>query len=650
MWNVLFYTFHIDIFNIQEIELMNRNGFIRVAAAVPRVEVADCHANADHIIDLARKMAADGVRLAVFPELSVTAYTCGDLFLQPTLIDSAFEELHRIARETAELPMVLVVGVPLMFAGALRNCGAVISSGEVKGVQTKEYLPNYGEFYEKRWFRHDARAQHTLFVLDGVRFGVEICEDLWAPIPVSTHQALAGAEIIVNLSASNDLVGKRAKVLELVTHQSTALRCAYVYSASGYGESTTDLVFDGKAIIAELGQTLADSPRWQRDAYYESADLDVQLIRSERVVNSSFTDCRVREDGPEAWKYIDVTPTAPAKTGNELRRPIDPMPFVPADPAKLELQCVETSNIQSLGLAKRMQITRSENVVIGISGGLDSTLALLVACQTFDMLGLSRKGIHAVTMPGFGTSGRTKSNAMKLMEALGVDIREIPIGKAVEMHFRDIQHDPEVRDVTYENAQARMRTLILMDLANEVGGLVLGTGDLSELALGWATYNGDQMSMYGINAGIPKTAIRPQVRWYGSLWPEIAATLDDIIDTPVSPELLPADAGGNIAQKTEDLVGPYELHDFFLYQLLALRRKPSVIYMLALRAFDGQFDSQTIKKWLQTFIRRFFSQQFKRSCMPDGPKVSAVCLSPRGDWRAPSDAEATLWLNNVKNL
>lgn len=629
---------------------MNCKGFIRVAAAVPRVEVANCKANADHIIDLAHKMAADGVRLAVFPELSVTAYTCGDLFLQPTLIDSAFEELHRIARETADMPMVLVVGLPLMIAGALRNCGAVISSGEIKGVQTKEYLPNYGEFYEKRWFRHDARAQHQLYVLDGVRFGVEICEDLWAPIPVSTHQALAGAEIIVNLSASNDLIGKRAKVHELVTHQSSALRCAYIYSASGYGESTTDLVFDGKAIIAELGRTLADSPRWQREAYYESADLDVQLIRSERVVNSSFTDCRVREDGPEAWKYIDVTPAAPAKTDTRLRRRIDPMPFVPSDAAALEQQCVETANIQTLGLAKRLEITRSRAIVVGISGGLDSTLALLVACRTFDLLGLPRTGIHAVTMPGFGTSGRTKSNALKLMEALGVTISEIPIGAAVEQHFCDIGHDPEVHDVTYENAQARMRTLILMDLANKVNGLVLGTGDLSELALGWATYNGDQMSMYGINAGIPKTAIRPQVAWYASQWPDLADTLADIIATPVSPELLPTDTSGSIAQKTEDLVGPYELHDFFLYQLLAMRRKPSVILMLAERAFEGRFDRPTIKKWLQTFIRRFFAQQFKRSCMPDGPKISAVCLSPRGDWRAPSDAEATLWLNDIQNL
>ncbi len=621
-----------------------------MAAAVPRVEVADCRANADHIIGLARTMAADGVRLAVFPELSVTAYTCGDLFLQPTLIDSAFEQMHRIARETADLPTVLVVGMPLMIAGALRNCGVVISSGEVKGVQTKEYLPNYGEFYEKRWFRHDARAQHNLFVVDGVRFGVEICEDLWAPIPVSTHQALAGAEIIVNLSASNDLVGKRAKVHELVTHQSSALRCAYLYSASGYGESTTDLVFDGKAIIAELGRTLADSPRWRREAYYESADVDVQLIRSERVVNSSFTDCRVREDGPELWKYIDVTPAAPVPAARDLRRHIDPMPFVPSDPAALESQCVETANIQSLGLAKRLEITRCRNLVIGISGGLDSTLALLVACRTFDMLGLPRTGIHAVTMPGFGTSGRTKSNAMKLMEALGVTIREIPIARAVEQHFADISHDPALRDVTYENAQARMRTLILMDLANEVGGLVLGTGDLSELALGWATYNGDQMSMYGINAGVPKTAVRPQVAWYATLWPELAPTLADIIDTPVSPELLPADANGTIAQKTEDLVGPYELHDFFLYQLLAMRRKPSVIFLLATIAFDGKFGRDVIRHWLQTFIRRFFAQQFKRSCMPDGPKVGSVCLSPRGDWRAPSDAEANLWLEDIKNL
>lgn len=629
---------------------MERPGFVRVAAAVPRVEVANCETNANHIIDLARKMATDGVRLAVFPELSVTAYTCGDLFLQPTLIHSAFEQLHRIAEETAALPIVIVVGVPLMINGALRNCGAVISSGEIKGVQSKEYLPNYSEFYEKRWFRHDARAQHQLYVLDGVRFGVEICEDLWAPIPVSTHQALAGAEIIVNLSASNDLVGKRANVEKLVEHQSTALRCAYLYSASGYGESTTDLVFDGKAIIAELGSVINSSQRWQMDAFYESADIDIELIRSERVVNSSFTDCRVREDGPELWKYIDVTPKAPAiAICDDLRRPIDAMPFVPSDPEKLALQCHETANIQTHALAKRMATTRCKNLVIGISGGLDSTLALLVACETFDMLGLPRTGIHAVTMPGFGTTGRTKNNAMQLMGALGVDIREIPIGPAVQQHFDDIGHDPTKHDVTYENSQARMRTLILMDLANELNALVLGTGDLSELALGWATYNGDHMSMYGINAGIPKTAIRPQVAYYGKKWPEIAATLTDIIDTPVSPELLPADSDGKIAQKTEDLVGPYELHDFFIYQLLTMRREPAVILQLATTAFRNRFDKETISHWLHTFLRRFFAQQFKRSCLPDGPKVHTVSLSPRGDWRAPSDAEAALWLQQIQN-
>ncbi len=627
---------------------MNRPGFVRVASAVPRVEVANCEANANHIIDLARKMSTDGVRLAVFPELSVTAYTCGDLFLQPTLIHSAKEQLQRIADETASLPIVIVVGVPLMINGALRNCGVVISSGEIKGVQSKEYLPNYSEFYEKRWFRHDARAQHQLYVLDGVRFGVEICEDLWAPIPVSTHQALAGAEIIVNLSASNDLVGKRSNVEKLVEHQSTALRCAYLYSASGYGESTTDLVFDGKAIIAELGKITNSSARWQTEAFYESADIDIELIRSERVVNSSFTDCRVREDGPELWKYIDVTPKAPAIEQTELRRPIDAMPFVPSNPEALEKQCIETANIQTHALAKRMATTRSKDLVIGISGGLDSTLALLVACETFDMLDIPRKGIHAVTMPGFGTTGRTKNNALQLMEALGVDIREIPIGPAVEQHFADIGHNPEKHDVTYENSQARMRTMILMDLANELNALVLGTGDLSELALGWATYNGDHMSMYGINAGIPKTAIRPQVAFYGKKWPNIASTLADIIDTPVSPELLPANNDGMIAQKTEDLVGPYELHDFFIYQLLVMRREPRIILQLATIAFRNRFDKETIRHWLHTFLRRFFAQQFKRSCMPDGPKVHALSLSPRGDWRAPSDADSALWLHQIK--
>lgn len=622
--------------------------FLRVAAAVPRVEVADCRANAGHIIDLARQMAADGVRLAVFPELCVTAYTCGDLFLQPVLIDGAFDALHEIAEATRELPIVIVVGVPMMISGALRNCGAVVSNGLIHGLQTKEYLPNYGEFYEKRWFRHDARPQQTLYVVDGVRFGVEICEDLWAPIPVSTHQALAGAEIILNLSASNDLVNKRRRLHQIIEHQSDALRCGYVYSSCGFGESSTDLVFDGKAIIAELGLTLADSPRWQRTAFYESADIDIRLIRSERIVNSSFTDCRVREDGPGPWNYIDVTPAAPSVSTGDLRRPLDPMPFVASRPDKLQIQATEISEIQCLALAKRLEVTRSKSAVIGISGGLDSTLALLVACRTFDMLGLSRSGIYAVTMPGFGTSGRTKSNAMKLMEALGVTIREIPIAASVEQHFRDIAHDPEDHSVVYENAQARMRTLLLMDIANQVNGLVLGTGDLSELALGWATYNGDQMSMYGLNAGVPKTAVRLAVAWYSTLWPEIAEILTDIIDTPVSPELLPADSEGKIAQKTEDLVGPYELHDFFLYQLLAMRREPETIRAMALRAFEGKFPAGVIDHWLKTFLRRFFSQQFKRTCMPDGPKVFSVSLSPRGDWRVPTDASSAIWLNSIK--
>lgn len=622
--------------------------FLRVAAAVPRVVVADCAANADHIIDLARRMAADGVRLAVFPELCVTAYTCGDLFLQPILIEEAFAALHKIAEATCGLPIVVVVGVPMMISGALRNCGAVVSNGIIHGLQTKEYLPNYGEFYEKRWFRHDARPQQTLYVVDGVRFGVEICEDLWAPIPVSTHQALAGAEVILNLSASNDLVGKRRRLHQIIEHQSDALRCAYVYASSGFGESTTDLVFDGKAIIAELGQTLVDSPRWQRDAFYESADIDIPLIRSERIVNSSFTDCRVREDGPGPWNYIDVTPSAPAISTGNLRRPLDSMPFVASDSAELRAQGTEISEIQCLALAKRLQVTRSEAVVIGISGGLDSTLALLVACRTFDMLGISRCGINAITMPGFGTSGRTKSNAIKLMEALGVTIREIPIADSVKQHFRDIDHDFADHSVVYENAQARMRTLILMDIANQVNGLVLGTGDLSELALGWATYNGDQMSMYGLNAGVPKTAVRSAVAWYAGLWPEIAETLTDIIETPVSPELLPADSEGKIAQKTEDLVGPYELHDFFLYQLLVLRREPETIRVMAVRAFKGKFSPEVIDHWLKTFLRRFFTQQFKRTCMPDGPKVFSVSLSPRGDWRVPTDASSFLWLNSIK--
>lgn len=623
---------------------------MRVSAAVPRVSPADCDANAASIIDLCHRLAAEGVRLAAFPELAVTGYTCGDLLLQDTLLEGARHALDHIAVETARLPLVAVVGVPMRVEGVLCNCAAVISSGKVHALVTKTYLPNYGEFYEKRWFHALLHPNSTLFELDGFRFGVEICEDLWAPIPPSRHLSLAGAEVIVNLSASNSLVAKRKALTRLIVAESASQHCAYVYCSSGYGESTTDCVFDGKAIIADNGFLQADSRRWQLDPFFEMADIDIELIKSERNANGTFCDCAQRENATNDFTIINVTPKTPAMTSDDFIRRVDSRPFVPSDPVKLAENCDEIASIQALGLARRLQATGCKSLTLGISGGLDSTLALLIAVKTFDMLGLDRKDIIAVTMPGFGTSGRTKNNADALMKHLGVTMREIPIGPAVMQHFSDIDHNPEQRDVTYENAQARTRTLILMDIANQTGGMVLGTGDLSELALGWATYNGDHMSMYGINAGVPKTAVREVVNRFAQLNPALAPTLRDIIETPVSPELLPADANGEIAQVTEDLVGPYELHDFFLYHLVRFRRRPKKIFLLACKAFEGEYDAETIAKWLKTFIRRFFSQQFKRSCLPDGPKVGTVGISPRGDWRMPSDASAALWLREANEL
>ncbi len=623
---------------------------MRVGAAVPRVSPADCDANAASIIELCYRLASEGVRLAAFPELAITGYTCGDLLLQDALLEGSRNALEHIAVETARLPLVAVVGVPMRVEGVLCNCAAVISSGKIHALVTKTYLPNYGEFYEKRWFHALLHPNSTLFELDGFHFGVEICEDLWAPIPPSRHLSLAGAEVIVNLSASNSLVAKRKALTRLIVSESASQHCAYVYCSSGYGESTTDCVFDGKAIIADNGFLQADSARWQRDPFFEMADIDIELIKSERNANGTFCDCAQRENSTNSFTTINVTPKTPAVTSDNFIRRVDSHPFVPADPKALADNCDEIAAIQALGLARRMEASGCKSLTIGISGGLDSTLALLIAVKTFDMLGIDRKNIIAVTMPGFGTSGRTKENADALMRHLGVTMREIPIADAVMQHFKDIGHDPSCHDVTYENAQARTRTLILMDIANQTGGMVLGTGDLSELALGWATYNGDHMSMYGINAGVPKTAVREVVNRFAQLDAELAPTLRDIIDTPVSPELLPADSNGAIAQVTEDLVGPYELHDFFLYHLVRFRRRPKKIFMLACKAFEGQYAPETIAKWLKTFLRRFFAQQFKRSCLPDGPKVGTVGISPRGDWRMPSDAAATLWLREADEI
>ncbi len=630
---------------------MNHFGFLRVAAVVPRVNVADCEANATAIIDQCRELAARAVRLAVFPELSITSYTVGDLLHSSTLLDQAYSELHRVAAETADLPIVAVVGVPLTMNSTVVNCAAVISSGRIHAVVGKTYLPNYNEFYENRWFT-PADSNSIIFSIDGVRFGIEICEDLWAPIAPSTHLALAGAEVILNLSASDDIVGKRATLENLIKAQSTRCAAAYVYSSCGYGESTTDVVFDGKAIIAENGAMVVASDRWHTQPFAEVADIDTFALRRDRLHHPNFHFCAERENSGRKFEYMDVTPEAPAVPSRELLRGVNPHPFVPADDARRHRRCEEIINIQTFGLMRRLDFTHCRSLVVGVSGGLDSTLALLVACRAFDRLGLPRTGITAVTMPGFGTSGRTLTNARALMEELGVTSREISIVDAVRQHFADIGHDPDNHDVTYENSQARERTQLLMDIANQTNGMVLGTGDLSELALGWATYNGDHMSMYGINADVPKTLVRSLVEYCA----EIATsererrTLLDIVDTPISPELTPADEKGHIAQKTEDLVGPYELHDFFLFHFMRTGASPARILFLAEQAFAGKYSRDTIIHWMLIFFRRFFSQQFKRSCMPDGPKVGSVSLSPRGDWRMPSDATAALWIKETEAL
>ncbi len=643
-----------------------KSGFFRVAAVVPPVEIANPQANASHIIDELRSLDGQGVDLAVFPELCVTGYTCGDLFHSRLLLDKSDEALLRIAAATADLHLVAVVGAPVRSGGSLYNCAVVVSGGEVRMVVPKTYLPNYNEFYEKRWFAsgHDIHNAEFLGLqlgdkqlarVKGVAVGIEICEDLWAPVPPSGFAALGGALVVANLSASDDQIGKYAYLRNLILQQSARCMCGYVYASTGFGESSTDLVFDGKAFVAENGTMLASNKRWSNEPSVSVADIDIEALQRDRMHSTTWHDCRDNNGFNASMRVVDC-PTAPDADNeggpSELLRKVAPRPFVPADDAAIDERCNEIVNIQVAGLARRLAATRCHTLVVGISGGLDSTLALLVAVKAFDRLGLDRKGIIGITMPGFGTTGRTHGNAVKLMGGLGVTAREISISKAVEQHFADIGHDAAVHDVTYENSQARERTQLLMDVANQEGGMVLGTGDLSELALGWATYNGDHMSMYGVNASVPKTLVRYLVRWFEmrSDVPEVVEALHDIIDTPISPELIPADEQGNITQKTEDLVGPYELHDFFLYYTLRYGFTPKRIFLLALNAFDGVFDRETIKHWMRTFFRRFFSQQFKRSCMPDGPKVGSVCLSPRGDWRMPSDASAEMWLKEVDEL
>lgn len=639
------------------------HGFIKTAAVTPKVQVADPEGNAREIIRLAKEAAGNGAKIIAFPELCITGYTCGDLFLQELLLESAKEALLQIIRETRELDALIFAGLPWEKEGKLYNVAAVFQGGKLLGLVPKTCIPNYGEFYELRHFARgnqeaDAvwtdsgdgerdyipfgtRLLFTCEEMPGLAVAAEICEDVWVPDPPSIHHALAGATVIVNCSASDETTGKDAYREALISGQSARLVCGYIYANAGEGESSQDLVFGGHNLIAENGKILSRSARFKNETIY--ADLDIARIVGERRRMTTFfsrTDAVYTEIG----FHLN-------KEETKLSRFIDPAPFVPDDSQDRQKRCEEIFAIQYMGLKKRLEHTRSRTSVVGISGGLDSTLALLVAVRAFDSLGLPRKGILGVTMPCFGTTDRTYRNACELVRKLGGTLREVDIREAVTTHFRDIGHDPEVHDVTYENSQARERTQVLMDLANQSGGLVIGTGDMSELALGWATYNGDHMSMYGVNAGVPKTLVRHLVRYYADTCgdPELAATLLDVLDTPVSPELLPP-KDGVIAQKTEDLVGPYELHDFFLYYVLRFGFTPSKIYRLARLAFAGVYGEDTILKWLKTFYRRFFTQQFKRSCLPDGPKVGSVAVSPRGDLRMPSDASAAIWLKELETL
>ena len=644
--------------------------FVRVACAVPNVRVGDPLQNARKHCAILEKADAKKVDILVFPELSLTGYTCQDLFFQDSLNDAALAGLGEILNCSRLHPdVVAVVGLPVRLGCRMFNCAAVLSGGMVHGLVPKTYIPNYHEFYEKRWFSsgedlHENQAllqipgmpaqtvpvlPKALFTLaDGTAFGVEICEDLWTPIPPSSILALSGAEVIVNLSASNETIGKRVYRRELVTHQSAAAACVYAYASAGAGESTQDLIFSGQCLIAQNGSLLGQTEEPIVSETLLIRDCDLGRIRADRRSNKSFSDNASVFSAMHAQTEIglDVTPRS-----DGTLFPITKLPFVPAVQTDRFARCMEIFRMQVAGLKHRLE-TIGSKAVIGVSGGLDSTLALLVAVEAMRQLGRPSSDVYGVTMPCYGTSDRTYQNSLTLMEKLGISVKEVNIREAVDIHFRDIGHDKSVLNGTYENAQARERTQILMDYASVVGGIVIGTGDLSELALGWCTYNGDHMSMYGVNASIPKTLIRWMIAAIAESESFASAreVLEDILDTPISPELLPPDASGKISQYTEDLVGPYALHDFFLYYMLRFGFTPTKIYALACRAFQGDFDGETIKKWMKAFYRRFFTQQFKRSCLPDGVKVGSVCLSPRGDWRMPSDARGRIWLEEVERL
>ena len=635
-----------------------RDGFIKVAAATPEIHVADCVFNADQIIKLCREAADKGVQVVGFPELCLTGYTCSDLFLQDVLLNAAREQLLRIAEETAELDMLILVGVPIASRGSLYNCAAFLHKGEVLGLVPKRNIPNYTEFYELRHFTPAApdlneevilgdnevslcpRQVFTCMQMPSFCVGAEICEDLWVANPPSSELAAAGATILFNLSASDEIIGKAAYRRNLVCMQSGRGLCGYLYCDAGQGESSTDLVFAGHNIIAENGTLLAQSPRFATGLTISEIDVE-RLVYERRRQNTFVTDT--------SYDFIEV-PFSMQLRETELTRPVSMTPFVPSNKADLAERCEEILTLQATGLATRIRHTHVKTCVVGLSGGLDSALALIVTVHAMDMLGRDRKDIIAVTMPCFGTTSRTKNNALTLAAAYGTTCKTIEIGASVTQHFADIGHDMEDHSVTYENGQARERTQVLMDLANKTGGMVIGTGDLSELALGWATYNGDHMSMYGVNGSIPKTLVRYLTAYEAErAGGETGRVLRDVLDTPVSPELLPP-KDGEISQKTEELVGPYELHDFYLYYLLRFGMQPKKIYRLARYAFGDTYDAETVKKWLTTFVRRFFIQQFKRSCLPDGPKVGTVTLSPRGDWRMPSDAVSALWLEQCEQL
>lgn len=628
-------------------------GFVRVAAAVPALHVADCRQNAQEVKRQIAEAIEEGVEVICFPELTLTGYTCADLFFTQQLQQNALAALEDVCAYTREKPIVVLIGAPLQVDNNLFNCAFVMTDGEVLGVVPKINLPNTGEFYEKRWFTSGRSWQRSadaetielwsgdvpfgtdlLFTTRHYCFGIEICEDLWSPLPPSTQLAIQGAELIFNLSSSNCLVGKNAYRRQMIMQQSARVHCGYVYTSSGVGESTTDVVFSGSTYIAEDGAMLSAGERFQRVSDMIIQEIDIERLRTERQRNTNFTSDKVGH-----YRKINVAPIEREEDFTEpVHRTFSMTPFLP-EKANEDEYCMDVLAIQTNGLMRRWQHTHAETVVVGISGGLDSTLALLVCVQAADRLGYDHSRVIGITMPGFGTSDRTHDNALALMDQLGVTSYEIPIRDVVTQHLNDIGHDIDNHDITYENAQARSRTLILMDMANKYNGIVVGTGDLSELALGWATYCGDQMSMYGVNAGIPKTLVRYMVRYAAEnlFGEETRRTLLDIIDTPVSPELLPTDEQGNIAQITEDKVGPYELHDFFIYYFLHYGFTREKIAYMAIQAFADVYDEETIRKWLNVFMQRFFRQQFKRSCMPDGPKVVAVSLSPRGDWRMPSD-------------